>query len=259
MLIPAPIAHPDNENKVAPYSYISKNEPKEYKAKGFYENQRLSSPIVLKDGTPQENTGGGESSSIVMNYIFDSRRFYKERPDKTTQEEVRVRDKIKSVYEIPTLKDFSDPNKSVLKYPDPILVNSELYDRRAKYVALVYKNTITGKEQIKDLYEWKYEPGAETVAGSSTPVDPAYKYTISQFNLGPTKVNNHRVTRYRRSIYISIWPFKNKSEGITLIKNALSSGKDLNERIEFIKKYAKRTGRKTIMIPFIQLYAEDNN
>jgi hypothetical protein len=169
-----------------------------------------------------------------------------------------MRDSVESVYTGLTYKDYFDPDKTNLQNPDPVLLNNNnLYHRDAKYVALVYKGDATGQEQIHTLYSWYCYGGYPPSPGY---VSPSTSCQYLYFSLpGGVGVNNHRVTRYRRSVYISLWPFGSDAAARALIREAIAHSPELNNRISYIKDKARAAGQKIIVIPFIQLYAEDSN
>ncbi|MDR2426922.1 MAG: prepilin-type N-terminal cleavage/methylation domain-containing protein [Endomicrobium sp.] len=250
---------------VTPYSYFSVyGGSSGSKAYGYYYKQAspsVASPILLKKGSVQENTG--ESSSLIGNesFSFDSRRFYRSYPSETNQDEiVELRDKVSSIYTSYTYKDYDDVNKTVLQTPDPAAIgNANLYHKDALYVALVYKGDATGKEQIHYLYYWNYYPGSGSIPGYVTPYN-TYAYA-AYFKLLPSgEINQRRFTKYRRSVYISVWPFNSDAQARTAMRNAIAYSQDLNARINYIKDQAGKTpGQRMIVIPFIQLYADNDN
>lgn len=249
-----PVSTSDPYFLIAPLSCIYVPSVKE--AEGFYTQIHLTTPILIKAGSVQENTG--ESSSIIGSegFTFDSRRFYKDYPSISTHDEVHPRDSIESIYTTKITRPHDDPNKSDLEKPDPVLLaNSNLYHRDAMFVAHVYKGNATGKEQIKKLYKWHYDGGTPP-SGVPINVFPANRRVVFQVNVG--KINPHRLTRYRRSVYISVWPFESDAAARALIREAIDSNPDFQARVDYIKS-KKTSAQKMIMIPFIQLYAHDEN
>lgn len=240
--------------RIAPLSYIHAASVKD--AEASYKSVTLATPILIKKGSVQENTG--ESSSIIGSegFTFDSRRFYKVRPSISNQTEVHPRDSVESIYTTKITRPYNDLNKSDLEKPDPVLLaDSNLYHRDAMFVAHVYRGNATGKEQIQKLYSWRYDEGTPP---SGAPIEDKKTYTKVTFHVDGGKINPHRLTRYRRSVYISVWPFESDAAARALIREAIDSSPDFQARVNYIKS-KKTSAQKMIMIPFIQLYAHDEN
>ncbi|MCL2144134.1 MAG: prepilin-type N-terminal cleavage/methylation domain-containing protein [Endomicrobia bacterium] len=261
----------NGEYYFAPYRTLSDTYSGTYKSKTGSYRVHSYPGTVLKGGTLQEGTGESSSYGGVEGTAFHSRRFYKESPAAANANHESL--------EIISLRDNVDGPAG---YTDSVKRNNDAYDAdivntpagigkdsAAKFFAIVYRGNATGKEYIKTLYYWNTDSTdyESTVTGNNTPLGIAgntgnasntSNYLV-KFIPSPGGINDQRFTRYRRSVYISMWPVNSELEGREIMKEAISGNSriQLNDRIDYIRDRARDAGLKTIVIPFIQLYAED--
>lgn len=116
--------------------------------------------------------------------------------------------------------------------------------------AKIQKGQATGKERLHKVRRWY---GYKQVDDAE-----AYKYTAKYpVQFGIPSVNNHRMTKYRNSTYISIYSVENITKVNEILSDVINNATTLSDRIEKIEDAATANGYKVIKIPFISLYANN--
>ena len=248
----------------------------------IWQYSNVSKNIIVKQGsyTEEDESSETEGSGGLLIEVFSKadpyRRQYSAVPNASNYTNT---DKIDNITTYPTEKKQFSENMAGKTVPPP--------DGYSKYIAFFYEgNWKEPSIKLVNYYEWKetqsYKPpsgvdlpGQAAVAGQLTVVASTPAMTISSpsvtmatvSGVSPT-ANKTRVTKYRKSAYISVYPVQADSlkDAKTLmedIANAASnktSGKvDLNKIILDLENRAKQKGYKIIKIPFFNLYAENNN
>ncbi|MDR1941649.1 MAG: prepilin-type N-terminal cleavage/methylation domain-containing protein [Endomicrobium sp.] len=129
-------------------------------------------------------------------------------------------------------------------------------------------------------YAWRYSVYQVTnysYNSTSSVVSYLYSYFTDKttsashlsVNPGPNTLNKLRAARYRKSIYISVYPVTKNGENnvssveeaISIVRNIINTYSNLNDRVNALKAFANKSEHKykTIVIPFMNLYADNVN
>ena len=172
-----------------------------------------------------------------------------------------------------------EPNAKTINYDDyiyderiyPKSIAEGGYGEDIYFIGEVYRSKASGKERIKKLWWWQpvngeWRPQLASGGPDVTSRSPATSFTarwIIRFNVDVGDnflgTNTRRLTKYRRSAYISVYSIKTEEEAKALVGYLQANYTDEKNGsdLEGAVKYIKELGKDIILIPFLQLYAHD--
>ncbi|MCL1971396.1 MAG: hypothetical protein FWG57_00175 [Endomicrobia bacterium] len=247
-------------------------------------------PKIVLPGTEPE---GGSASGMSMEYQPHSLRFYTANPAGWTSNPSAVpgvnffNDNLSEVVGMRIDATPSNPNPTIKPgalhppYEEKVLWedytpdvttpprpnDTDGYGPNICVVAQVYYSKGLGKYRVEKFWWWKpaiWPPTAPTGAVGANAVETR-KDNVNVFGIkvdledGLTGANKRRVTKYRRSAYISLYSVPTEAQAQEIVTELKTTWyNNLDGAVTRMKQLAQINGYKIIYIPFMQLYAHDD-